>query len=182
MTNEQLISDLLERTRKNMNAAEGLLQLSDEELNKRPHAEAWSALECIEHLNRYGDFYLPEITQRIFNPRQVSDQHVFKSGWLGNYFAKSMLPKEQLNKMKTFTNMNPGGSDLDKSALEKFIHQQKRMLDLLNKSRTVDMNRTRTSISISNVIKLKLGDTFRVVIYHNDRHILQAQRAAGIIS
>ncbi|MEO9077333.1 MAG: DinB family protein, partial [Gelidibacter sp.] len=33
-----------------------------------------------------------------------------------------------------------------------------------------------TAISISNLIKLKVGDTFRVVVYHNERHLVQANR------
>ncbi|RXM56703.1 hypothetical protein BOQ60_25350, partial [Chryseobacterium sp. CH1] len=31
----------------------------------------------------------------------------------------------------------------------------------------IDLEKTKTSISISKLIKLKLGDTFRFVIYHN---------------
>ena len=38
-------------------------------------------------------------------------------------------------------------------------------------------DKTKTAISISKLIKLRLGDTFRVLIYHNERHIKQAERA-----
>lgn len=41
----------------------------------------------------------------------------------------------------------------------------------------VSLNKTKTGISISTWIKLKLGDTFKVVIYHNKRHIVQALKA-----
>jgi hypothetical protein len=51
------------------------------------------------------------------------------------------------------------------------------MLELLEAARTVDLTRTKTGISITNLIKLRLGDTLRVVVYHNWRHIEQAQRA-----
>jgi len=84
-----------------------------------------------------------------------------------------MLPKEKLNKMKTFKSMNPNGSDLDVFIIDKFINQQKEMLDLLNRVRTVNLQKVKTSISISKWIKLRLGDTLRVVIYHNQRHLVQ---------
>ena len=100
----------------------------------------------------------------------------FKSGFLGNYFAKSMLPKEKLNKMKTFKDKNPIGSKLDKSTIDNFILQQEQILNLLEKAREVDLNKTKTAISISKWIKLKMGDTFRVVIYHNERHLVQANK------
>lgn len=87
-----------------------------------------------------------------------------------------MLPKEKLNKMKTFKDKNPIGSGLDKRTIERFINQQEQLLNLLDKSKEIDLNKIKTAISISKWIKLKLGDTFRVVIYHNDRHIVQANK------
>jgi hypothetical protein len=49
-------------------------------------------------------------------------------------------------------------------------------LNLLEQGKKVDLTRTRTSISISSLIKLRLGDTLRVVIYHNQRHLAQVRR------
>lgn len=178
ISSQELINDLVERTKNVLNQAEELKQLSVEDLNQKIAPEAWSALECIEHLNRYGDFYIPEISQRIKHANSEKKE-VFKSGKLGNYFAKMMLPREKLNKMKTFKEMNPLGSTLTKDQVDKFIHQQKQMLDLLDAARNIDLTRTKTSITISKLIKLRLGDTFRVVIYHNQRHLIQAQKAAG---
>jgi uncharacterized damage-inducible protein DinB len=45
---------------------------------------------------------------------------------------------------------------------------------LLQSAREVDLNRTKTAISITKLITLKLGDTFRFVITHNERHMAQA--------
>lgn len=87
-----------------------------------------------------------------------------------------MLPKEKLNKIKTFKDKNPIGRKLDKTTIERFISQQEEVLNLLDKSRKIDLNKTKTAISISNLIKLKIGDTFRVVVYHNERHIVQANK------
>jgi len=172
--NKVLIEDLVNRTKENINQAETFLQKSKETLNWKENSDKWSVLECFEHLNRYGDFYIPEITNRIQAAPTNTSSTLFKSGLLGNYFAESMLPKEKLNKMKTFKSMNPAGSQLDKSVIEKFIRQQKQMLDLLAQSRKINLAKTKTAISISKWIKLKLGDTFRVVIYHNYRHLVQA--------
>ena len=87
-----------------------------------------------------------------------------------------MLPKENLNKMKAFKSMNPIHSSLSKNSITVFIDQQKQLLDLLNASKTVNLNKVKTSISITTLIKLKLGDTFRFLIYHNKRHVVQAQK------
>lgn len=173
---EELIQDLIERTRQNINKAELLKSKTDAALNYKTTSQSWSALECLEHLNLYGRFYLPEIAKRI-NETPSRKETYFKSGWLGNYFANSLLPKEELNKMSTFKNMNPLNSKLDRTVINDFLNQQIQILELLDKSKDVSLNKTKTSISISSWIKLKLGDTFRVVIYHNQRHMMQAEKA-----
>ncbi|MDR6302292.1 DinB family protein [Mesonia maritima] len=173
---ESLILDLIERTRQNINQVEQLSQLTEKELNKKKNQVTWSVLECIEHLNLYGEFYIPEIEQKIEQSKTDPDQ-LFKSGILGNYFAKSMLPSGKMRKIKTFKDKNPNGCKLNKRTLKRFLEQQKQILELLNKSRKVNLNKTKTAISISKLLKLKLGNTFRVLIYHNQRHIEQAKKA-----
>jgi hypothetical protein len=175
MDSKTLLNELIERTQRHMNEVQAFKELTKAQLNYKADAESWSVLECMEHLNRYGDYYLPEIRRRLDQSRH-SRSSTFKTGLLGNYFAKSMLPKEKLNKMKTFQSMNPNNSKLDRSVLDKFLHQQETMLDLLNRAKEADLTKVKTSISISKLIKLRLGDTFRVVIYHNLRHIVQAKR------
>lgn len=175
ITSEKLIQNLIEKTRININKAEKFNSYSNEKLNWRVEENSWSILECFKHLNLYGDFYIPEIKKAIESSK-TQDKGNFKSGMLGNYFANSMLPKEKLNKMKTFNDKNPIGNKLDKKTIENFILQQKKILNLLNKSREINLNKTKTAISISKLIKLKIGDTFRVVVYHNERHLVQAQK------
>ena len=172
---KQLINDLKKITEGNLSFAENLLNESEEKLNFRLSEKSWSILECLEHLNLYGKFYIPEISKRI-KKSDTKSTEIFNSGILGNYFAKSMLPKDNLNKMKTFKSMNPIHSNLDEKVLNEFIIQQKQMINLLNDAENVDLNKIKTSISISSLIKLKLGDTFRFVIYHNQRHIEQAKK------
>jgi len=172
---KQLLNELKTITNNNLSFAKYLLNQSDENLNLRTSERSWSILECLEHLNFYGQFYLPEIEKRIKESQFPANESDFKSGILGNYFANMMLPKEKLNKMKTLKTANPIHQQLDKSVIEEFINQQNKMLNLLEKAKTVDLAKTKTSISISKLIKLKLGDTFRFVIYHNLRHIKQAE-------
>lgn len=179
---EELIQDLIERTRQNINRAELLRTKTDNALNYKLAPQSWSVLECLKHLNLYGRFYLPEIAKHI-NESTYPKETNFKSGILGNYFANSLLPKEKINKMNTFKRMNPLNSKLDRSVIDEFLEQQIQMLELLDKARHISLNKTKTGISISRWIKLKLGDTFRVVIYHNQRHMEQAERAlAGFVN
>ncbi len=175
MKSLELIQTLTASTHDIINRVQKLKDLSLDELNARPSQESWSILECLEHLNLYGDFYIPEISKRMENSLKDSDT-IFKSGLLGNYFANSMKPKLKLNKMKTFKDKNPAGSRLDESVIDRFLDQQDQMLALLGQAKSKNLTKVKTAITISTLIKLRLGDTFRVIVYHNERHLIQAER------
>ncbi|MBP9794205.1 MAG: DinB family protein [Flavobacterium sp.] len=171
---ENVIENLIITTRQNLNFTEFLKQKNDTELNWKENPESWSVLECLEHLNRYGHFYIPAIEKTILNSKYNSEVE-FKSGILGNFFAESMLPKKKLNKMKTFKDKNPLNSNLDRKVIDEFIHQQIQTIALLNKAKTVSLSKNKVEITLTKWMKLKLGDTFRFVINHNCRHIQQIQ-------
>jgi hypothetical protein len=174
MNSEQLIQKLLEDIKQTINHAEKLKHYDLNALAWRENSSSWNMLECLEHLNLYGEFYLPLIKHKIKTSNTTHDVE-FKSGRLGNYFAQSMLPKEKLNKMKTFKDKNPLNSTLDKSVIDKFISQQIELLDLLNQSRGVSLNKIKIETSISRLIKIKLGDTFQFLINHIIRHLKQIE-------
>lgn len=173
MKKEKLISALIERAQQHLNVVEEFMLTDIGLLNFKSNPEKWSVLECIEHLNLYGDFYNPEFNKRIVSAKK-SHKPNYRPSFLGNYFEKSMLPKEKLNKMKTFTNKNPHGSTLNKSHLERFIHQQQEFISILNKSRNLDLEKTKCNLTLGKYFKLRLGDTLRFVSAHNERHIQQA--------
>ena len=83
--------------------------------------------------------------------------------------------------MKTPIEMNPIGSVLSKETLCQFIIDQHAIISLLEDAKSISLNKTKTAISVSKLIKLKLGDTLRFVVYHNERHMVQALRALDSI-
>ena len=148
-----------------------------------PMPGKWSIAQILEHLNSYGRIYLPQINKAI-STSKTKRAAWFNSGVLGNYFTNTMKPKnvfEVKNKMKTFkahtpdNNLNPG------KVLDEFVEQQHTLLQLLEMANQKDTNAIRVPISISKFIKLKLGDTFRFLIAHEQRHFIQARNAIKTI-
>lgn len=181
MKSHELLADLKKQNDDVIAFVYSLENLSDEALNYKVSSETWSLLENLEHLNLYGDFYIPEITRRLEAASESPEEETFKSGLLGNYFAKSMLPREPLNKMKTFKDKNPNGSQLDRKTIERFLDQQKIYFELMERAKSVNLNKVKTAISISSFIKLKLGDIFRVLIYHHYRHQVQMEAVLKVL-
>jgi hypothetical protein len=153
--------------------------LPAEQLNKQPAPNAWSAAQCLEHLNVYGRYYLPALKKAINNAKKPPSP-TYKSGWLGDYFYHLMLPNTEgalKSKMKAPKNAVPP-VELDSAAvIAEFIEQQEQLLQLLEQARVVNLASIRIPISLTKWIRLKLGDTFLFVIAHNERHILQASIA-----
>jgi hypothetical protein len=186
---EQLINDLLSMTDESTKKVLELKKLSSEELNYKETPERWSILECIEHLNLYGDFYLPEIENTMLKQKPISRADTFQSGLIGNYFANLMQVKNgKITKMKTPQDKNPVNSLLTVTTLDRFLKQQERLRSLLEQSRKIDLTRTKVSISLTKFIRLRLGDTFRFFVFHIDRHVKQAenvllsQRTAAVLA
>ena len=175
--NNQLIDDLLRRMETCKRTVKEFEILPLNQLQFK-NGERWSVLECLEHLNLYGDFYLVEIEKRIItNPRKnISTK--FKSGILGNYFANLMEVKDgKITKMKSPKDKNPSNSHLSITTIGRFLKQQERLVSLLNQCRSIDLTKTKAAISLTNLIRLRLGDTLRFYCYHIERHVFQAERA-----
>jgi hypothetical protein len=178
----QLIDELVSQCKEILTDATKLLDLPAEALNKRANKKSWNVLECIEHMNLYGDYYLEEIGKQIDNSTHSAEE-IFKSGWLGNYAAESMLPKKTGYTnwpMKTFPKMDPIRKKLDISKIDKFITQMNNLITLLEKSRTVGLSKTWCTLTIK-WLKFSLGDTLRFTIYHNYRHMLQIKRVLKVV-
>lgn len=174
MQSQQLLQSLSIQTRELLQRAQQLQNLDYEALHARPSEKAWNVLECVEHLNRYGNYYLPEIRMSIQRAKHPSEE-TFKTGLLGNYFAESMLPKKQLNKMNTLKSKNPIHAPLDESTIAHFIAQQTDLLQLLAQASNVSLNRIKIKTSLSPLLRLNLGDTFRFYINHIIRHFAQIE-------
>ena len=172
---EVLINDLLEMTNRELRTIQELKDLSDEDLNRKPAHGGWSILECIEHLNLYGRFYLPEIEKQLLKAQTVPKNKVFKSSRIGDFFVNS-IRVDNGKKMKAVKPMDSTGMKLNAKVLDQFIKQLELLKSLLHKCKNVDLNRTKTAISLTKLVRLRMGDTLRFLVHHNERHVLQASR------
>lgn len=175
INSNNLIHDLLAITKANINAAEKFYSLSYEVINYKTAPTAWSILECLEHLNLYSAFYLPEIEKHL-KGNKTTPKSEFKSGLWGNYLVNMIIPKPKGKKMKTFAAMNPIGSNLQKDIIRVFIESQQDLISYLELAKSADLNKARIPVTFTRLIKLKLGDALRFMAYHNQRHVLQAEK------
>ena len=178
---KKVIADLILMTSSHVNYAKQLLETSEENLQFKQSEKSWSALECLEHLNRYALFYNAEINKKI-SASSLPASETFKSTYLGNKFANDMLPQESMKTMNTFKSKNPNASKLDKEqVLLSFIQLQEELLGYLETAKKKNLNKIKTKTTLP-ILKFKLGDTFRFIIHHNERHIVQAKRVLNSLN
>lgn len=176
VNSRELLAELEARVEKHLEESVRIYQnLSRETLNKQSPGGGWSIAQCLEHLNTYGDYYFPKIEKGLQDFKGGSSPK-FTSTWLGDYFTRMLDPETGNRKMKAFKAHIPA-SDLDGQAVvAKFIHQQEMLIQLIRRADQKDLDKIKIPISLSKWVKMKLGDTFRFIIAHNERHIRQANR------
>lgn len=182
---KQLLDQLAADVRQILLETEALKSYSDEELRQQPEAGSWSVAEVLAHLNYYARFYIDAVETQL-NGHETTSQQQFRPGWFGNYFTKSIGPSpdgEVRNKMNTPSDARPlAPESLDpKTELQEFIDHQHQLLNLLKIARSADLGKIRVPISLTRFIRLKLGDTFRFVIAHEQRHFQQINRVVSVV-
>lgn len=172
--NKQALIDTLEQqVDAHLQQAIKVYQNLDADTLSKPSATGgWSIAQCLEHLNSYGNYYLPQIEKTLHNKQSHST--TFTSGWLGDYFTKSMDPTAG-KKMKALKGHIPTAQLNSYAVVAEFIQQQEQLLTYLRQARQADLD-IRIPITISKLIRLKLGDVFQFLIMHDQRHIQQANR------
>lgn len=171
----ELIEQLQADTRQLILKTEYLRNEETRMLILQPAAGKWSVTQVLEHLNSYGRYYLPAIGNSLAGSRRPSKQW-FKAGWLGDYFTKIMKPGADgkiTNRMRAPRNNRPRLVFDRDSVINEFLEQQFTLLNLLHDAKRKDIGAIRTPVSISKLIKLKTGDTFRFLIAHEQRHFIQ---------
>ncbi|UXX79601.1 DinB family protein [Reichenbachiella carrageenanivorans] len=178
MNKIDLIESLIRDTQEVKAEAERLAALSQKELKQKPSPQEWSVLECIEHLNIADAHYISQFDRKL-QIAPESEESTFKPGWMGDYFVKSIKPRADgtiPSPMKTLKKFQPE-IDVHYDTLSKFIEDQDEIIAALEKSKKLDLNKIKITSAIGSIVTFKLGDAFRFLIGHNQRHMIQAKRA-----
>jgi len=170
---EELRSELATTIRRQIELLMRLQALDPGQLLRRPAPGQWCIVQVLEHLNSYGDFYLPEITKAI-NAASAT-RGFYKPGWLGNYFVKLIQPGpdgKPRRKMKAIKRHQPSFHADTRPVLQRCLQQQHELLKLLDQAREKDWGSSRTAVSLSKMLHIKLGDCIRFVVAHQERHLM----------
>lgn len=174
---EDLLNDLIKDVQRIKESALFFQSSDQTKLAYCPDKRKWSVVQVLEHLNAYNRHYLPQIEKNVSIVTR-SNNAWFTPGYWGDLFTRKMKPTnvyEIKNKMKTSKAYSFPNSLNVEQVQKEFIEHQDHLLKLLELAKGRDLEGIRIPITLTSLVRLKLGDLFRFLIAHEQRHMIQAR-------
>jgi hypothetical protein len=151
---------------------------TEEAFSRRVDEKAWSAADCLAHLNATNEKYLRRL-ERIIAEAQPSESPRYEPTFVGRIFKAQMEPpvRFRLRAPKVF--VPPGPVPPRAELLAEFEEIQARITRAIESAASLDFSRVRMRSPASRFLKMNLWDAFQVIIAHERRHLWQARRAVG---
>ncbi len=160
-------------------AAGNLERKSKNILLQKPGADKWSAVECIEHLNRSADIYITQIKKGIekYGGRTAKkNNEKFKNRTMVNFMVYYLEPPYKV-KIKTFDIFSP---KLNKENIDKifsdFFEYQRDFKELIDTAFNYNLKKVKVTSPLSSLIRFRLGEIFPFLAAHQRRHLWQAEK------
>ncbi len=179
MTTKQLIEDVRLITMNNLELIRKKISfLNEDQKSWKINQSSWSINEIFAHMNDYAKFYHSTFLERIEKTRFREPNSIFMSSPLGRSAWKSMKLGNAKNVKRKFKSPKANNPSLDISLLtgnevSDFEKGQVELLSIIEKATTVNLRKVKVPISISKLIRFRLGDALMFVVYHNERHVQQ---------
>jgi hypothetical protein len=156
--------------------------LGADQLNWKPSPDQWSVGQCFDHVIVSNGEYFP-IFDRVLQGAKTTNT-IWESlpglprMW-GQMLIKAVSP-DGTRKQKAPKILAPTTSAVDAGIITRFIDQQDRVVNYLNTITAVDADKIIVTSPVARVITYSLLDACRVIVAHEQRHILQARRVTQL--
>ena len=149
------------------------LELDDAQLAWQPKPGDWNVLQCFDHLNLTHDYYAPKIEGGLAQrrPANPADDSYTPSFWGRIYMHFSFNPKYSFPAPSAVV---PAANSLSRDVLHRYLAKQEALLTTLDAVAAIDLRAT--TVPIEKFVRFNLGDCLKILIYHDQLHIGQAER------
>lgn len=151
--------------------------LSAPQINWKSNTKSWSIGQCFEHLIITNNLYFPNIQKVIDGTHRNNffSKIPFSTDLIAVLMKNSLNP-EQKRKMKTFKIFEPAASDVSETIIEDFARNQRRLIEMMRAVKDFDVHKIKIAEPLSVALNLRLDAAFEILIMHEKRHFLQAER------
>ena len=170
----------LDRARAELDA---LIRFPDPHWTRRPEPGAWSAAECVEHLNLTSEMMLQRMDEGFSEARARSGGAParYRRDFAGLLLSLAVAPGGRL-RTRTTSSFVPD-ADLDPVSVRSRFHEvQDDLLERLRSAEGLPLNAVRIHSPFDARVRYNLYSAFVVVSRHQLRHLLQAGRALATVT
>lgn len=158
-----------------------LAPVTNDGFNWRPHPDRWTMAQCLDHLSETWQQYASRVDRAIRCGRAdgTFGTGPFRyKGFLANMLIKSVDPanKKRFKAPKKF--VPAGESKPIVPTLQRFVDAQNALDRAVIAADGLDLAKLRFASPITPLIRMSLGQAFRLLTLHADRHIAQMIRIA----
>ena len=143
----------------------------------------WSIAECLEHLNLVAARQHKKIATQLNKAKKIKSvqKTMHKQHWWTIRKLNKLKLTDQNNVLSFLDSPSKYHPTLDINSpahqvVQTFLEYQDNILQFIADAKVVQINSARISIAFWGLLNIDLGDFLSLLIYHNERHIVQAQR------
>jgi len=174
------LSDLHARLQLNAKRAESLAARAGDRLALRSKPDSWSAAECLVHLTISTEVFFPTWRATLADARArgltQKGEGRFRMGFAGGLLNWALKPTTRV-RTKAPGVLQPGASG---DVLSGFLRAQDRLLEVVSESSGLALDRIKIVSPVNSRFRYSVWSSFQITDTHQKRHLLQAERAAGL--
>jgi hypothetical protein len=150
--------------------------LSSEQLLWRPATNRWSVAHCLSHLGRVGEGYRKKLEPGVRHARSRGflSKGPVRGSWFGRWFTNQMGPGKGFRAQAPHV-FRPDIEDGPSDAVERFLAEQQRLMELVDGARGLDLDHVRIHSPVTRLVRFRATDAFRIIAEHEWRHVAQAR-------
>jgi hypothetical protein len=168
---QRLISALAAADRRAEHAVKGL---SPEQLNWRPRPDAWSAAQCLEHLQIAHEVYLPAISIALEGQQPSPVPEITLSPFSRWFIRNYIAPNPGGTRARAPKKIQPA-KQVDPDILDAFLRSNQTVRELIERASAYNVNRIRFKNPFIPLLRFTVGTGLEIVTQHQSRHLLQAE-------
>jgi hypothetical protein len=155
--------------------------LTRDDWRRRPSAAAWSPADCVAHLNLTSEALLPRlragIEQAGERERRTAARH--KRDLIGWFMWKVITPSGGL-RTKTRPDFMPSVEKTPEALVVDFERLQSDVIACISAAEGLPIDQIKLASPFDARVRYNLYAALTLVPRHQHRHLLQAERAAGV--
>ena len=153
----------------------------DQSWARKPSVKAWSAAECVIHLNKTSETALAVLRNGIERARaqnRLTDQP-YRLDFIGRQVLKFTEPPYRL-RAPSPASYNPTGVEPRAAVLARFEQLQNELIDVLQSADGLDLCEIKVPWPVYVRIRYNMFAGFKILPAHQRRHLWQAEQAAKL--